>query len=280
MPQQIDLAFAMGLAPEKAVEYFKSKGYTLSWDWQDTWQEAHAIAFTVAKAGRLDVLQAIRDELQRALDAGVTLQEFRRTLEPRLKALGWWGRVTVAGDGGAETVQLGSAWRLETIYRTNMQSAYSAGRWAQQQANAGARPYLQYVAVLDGATRPGHRALHGKVFRADDQIWTSIYPPNGYGCRCSVRALTKQEVDERGLTVESSDGRLSQRDVVINQKTGEIGEVTVYRFTNPATGETIEMAPDPGFNFNPGQAAWQPDLEKYSPELRAAYQRYVKAKGA
>jgi uncharacterized protein with gpF-like domain len=50
----IDLAYAIGLKPEKAIEYFKAKGFAFSWDWQKIWQEAHARAFTVAKVwGRI-----------------------------------------------------------------------------------------------------------------------------------------------------------------------------------------------------------------------------------
>jgi SPP1 gp7 family putative phage head morphogenesis protein len=278
MPEQIDLGYALGLAPEKAVEYFESKGYTFSWNWQDTWQEAHSIAFTVAKCGRLDVLQDIRDELQRALEDGETLEDFRRSLEPRLKAKGWWGQTTVGdGQGGAEIVQLGSPWRLETIYRANMQSAYNAGRWAQQMDNAAARPFLQYVALESAC--PICSKLNGLVFRNTDAFWDTHYPPNHWGCQCSVRALDQRNLDERGLSVISSDGMLSESEVVISQKTGELGQVTTFRFTDPRTGQEIVSTPAPGWNYNPGKAAWQPDLNKYDQALREAFQRYVRAKG-
>jgi SPP1 gp7 family putative phage head morphogenesis protein len=280
MPQDIDLSYAIGLTPEKAVEYFKSKGYTFSWNWYDTWQEAHSIAFTVAKAARLDVLQDIRLELQRALDDGETLAEFRRNLEPMLKAKGWWGeKILGGGELAPETARLGSPWRLELIYRQNMQTAYNAGRWQQQMENEDDRPYLQYVAVMDSRTRRSHAAMNGLVFRADDPVWNTFYPPNGFGCRCSVRALSERNIQERGLTVSSSEGKLSAREVLVSGSTGEIVPVTVLRFRNSTTGEIVEMAPDPGFNYNPGRAAWQPDLSKYPDDLRKAYEDYMRAKG-
>ena len=181
MPKELpDLKYAFGLPPEKAVDYFKSKGYAFSWDWQDTWQEAHAKAFTVAKVMRMDVLQDIRDALQKSLDEGTTFSQFKKELTPKLQANGWWGKKLVGDEEGAKQVQLGSPYRLNTIYRTNMQTAYMAGREQAQADNVQARPFWQYVAVLDARTRPSHRLLNGKVFRSDDPFWNTMYPPNGF----------------------------------------------------------------------------------------------------
>ncbi|MGK3503292.1 hypothetical protein ACSLO3_27735, partial [Escherichia coli] len=41
----------------RAINYLKSKGYQITWDWEEMWQEAHARAFTVAKVTRLDILE-------------------------------------------------------------------------------------------------------------------------------------------------------------------------------------------------------------------------------
>ena len=66
MPK-VDLAYCMTLPPKKAVEYLKNKGYAVTWDWEELWQDAQAQAFTVAKATRLDILQDIRDAVEKAL---------------------------------------------------------------------------------------------------------------------------------------------------------------------------------------------------------------------
>ncbi|HOI51914.1 MAG TPA: hypothetical protein PLN02_06015, partial [Azonexus sp.] len=60
----------MTLPPRKAVEYLKSKGYAITWHWEELWQEAQAQAFTVAKATRLDILQDIREAVEKALAEG------------------------------------------------------------------------------------------------------------------------------------------------------------------------------------------------------------------
>ncbi|WP_237043568.1 phage minor head protein [Pseudomonas aeruginosa] len=123
------------------------------------------------------MLQDIRDALVENLERGETLRDFKRNLRPTLEAKGWWGRqVVVAPDGGAEVAQLGSPRRLDTIYQTNMQSAYMAGRYAAAYEARETHPYWMYVAVMDGVTRASHAALHGKVFRWDDPIWQHITP--------------------------------------------------------------------------------------------------------
>ena len=274
MTEPISLGFAVTLPPADAVAYFRSKGYAISWDWEDVWQEAHAQSFTVARATRLEVLQSIRDAVDRALTEGRTIREFAANLEPELRRLGWWGRQTVVNPRGVEeTVTLGTPWRLRNIYRTNLQSAYMAGRWKRQREGVGRRPYWQYVAVLDDATRPSHRALHNRVFRWDDPFWDSHYPPNGWGCRCRVRALTERQVEARGLTVETSAGKLSEQLVLVSQRTGELRPGVGFSAFTPQEGETL-VVPDAGWSVNPGKVQYEVDLKRYDRSLREQYRRH------
>lgn len=245
MPQEIDIKLAIGLKPEQIINYLKRKGYKISWYWQDTWKEAHTKAFTVAKAMRLDILSDIRNELQKAIDNGLTYQQFKENLKPTLKAKGWWGKVKakdVPSDlplppdiEPEKEVLLGSPWRLKTIYRTNVDVAYASGHYKAMMDNIDDRPYWMYNAVLDSNTRPSHRALHGKVFRADDPIWDKIYPPNDWGCRCTVIPLDKSDLKEMNVTQPSrlSD---SEREQLIKK-----------------------INPGKGWDYNPGKASLEFD---------------------
>jgi len=275
MPERIDLAYCMKLPPKEAVAYLQAKGYALSWDWEEVWQEAQAKAFTVAKVARLDILQDIRDAVETSLKEGKTSAWFEKELTPVLRAKGWWGkRETIdQGTGEIASVQLGSPWRLETIYRTNLQTAYMAGRYAEQMANVDDRPYWQYVAVLDTRTRPSHRALNGKVFRYDDPFWKSFYPPNGWRCRCRVTTLSEGNLQRSGLRVESSEGKLGSVLKLVSQKTGELREVATYRTADPVTRRPLVIAPAVGWSYNPGAAAWQPDRARYTGDLAALAKR-------
>jgi SPP1 gp7 family putative phage head morphogenesis protein len=251
-----DLKAVFGLEPEKAIAYLKFKGYAITWNWQDILDQAHDQAFTVAKAMRLDLLSDIRAALETALQDGQTLKQFISNMQPTLESQGWWGQqVIVDSEGVGELVQLGSPRRLKTIYQTNLQSAYMAGRKAEMEQTTETHPYWMNVAILDGKTRPSHRALHGQVFRHDDPIWSAIFPPNGFNCRCRVVALSEAAVKRRGLTVVSSAGRSFTETVETgtDKRTGEIRTATVTGLrTIDAEGRTITFRTDPGFNHAPG----------------------------
>jgi len=249
-----DLQARLDLPPRDAVAFFRSKGFRISWDWFDVWQETQAEAFTVAKATSYDVLRAIRNELDTALDDGMTFQEFKKRLRPRLQELGWWGTKEVLDiDTGEVTrAQLGSDRRLRTIFQTNVQTAYMAGRHARQLDNAKDRPWWRYVAVMDGRTRPHHAELNGRVWRYDDPVWKIIYPPNGWGCRCRVVALSDADMERLGLQPER-ETQFIEREAKVS-KDGEL--IQVQGISVPGIGDRrLSFFPDPGWDYNPGTAS-------------------------
>lgn len=250
----LDMGYLLRLEPKMAVDYLKSKGYKITWNWQEQLDAAHAKAFTVAKVTKLDVLETLRQATEDAVQSGMSERDFIKQLEPKLRALGWWGKQEMTDDLGRKTVvQLGSPRRLRTILRTNKITAYHSGRYAEQIANSDEQPYWQYVAVQDSRTRPSHMALHGKVYRFDDPIWDTLYPPNGWGCRCRVRALSDFQLNNLGLSVDESGGRLQEEwalagtDPLSGEETHS--KITVFK-TNQGTIKT-----EPGWNYNVGQAA-------------------------
>ena len=105
----------------------------------------------------------------------------------------------VDSQGVAEKVQLGSMYRLKTIYSVNMQTAYQTGRYKTQYENVDNRPYWEYVAVMDASTRPELAMLNGLVYRYDDPFWQSFYPPNGWRCRCRVNALSDYNLQKKNV---------------------------------------------------------------------------------
>ena len=256
----INLQTTFQQSPKDAVAYFRSKGFAVSDNWWEVWQSAHAKAFTVAKAMRTDVLEDIRQGLDQALTQGKTAKQFTDELAPLLQKKGWWGKQIWADNlGNAREVQLGSYHRLRNIYRINLQTAYMSGRYRRQLEGAKTRPYWMYVAILDNQTRPTHRNLNGKVFRYDDPIWQVIYPPNGWGCRCRVRALTEAQVKRMGVQVENGEQYIQdiQAEAGIDKTTGEVIEVE-HKQINLPNGKS--MRPDVGWAYNPGEAAFGTDM--------------------
>ncbi len=204
---------------EEAIKFFKDK-IVLTPDQYKTLEDAvKARAFTVSGLAEADILMEVYDEILSALKTGMPFSAFKTYLLPRLMSAGW----------GEE-----APYRLDTIFRTNIQSMYQAGHYKQQMEVVNERPYWQYVAVMDSRTRPSHAAMNGKVFPVDHPFWQRNYPPNGFNCRCTVRTLSGRELDRESL--------------VVSKKSQDIA--------------------DPGFQFNPGEAAWKPDLSKYPDWLR------------
>lgn len=116
------------------------------------------------------------------------------------------------------------------------------------------RPYWQYDAVNDSKTRPSHLAMDGRVFMADDPIWDTWFPPNGFKCRCTVKTLSKRQMEQRGLTVETEAPRAARLE----------------------DGRFVNILPDPQFDTNPAKVRYQPDLTGYPEPLKKAYQEREK----
>jgi SPP1 gp7 family putative phage head morphogenesis protein len=206
--------FAFKLKPAEAVRYFKEKGLKLTQSWRDLWKEAHAKAFTVAHCAKMDVLLDIHEGVRTAIEEGITSQEFIKRLKPLLQAKGWWGKaidpstgeITESYPNSNAPVQYGSTRRLQLIYQQNLQVAYMTGRYIAMKEGVSFTPFWQYVAVMDASTRDSHAKLNKAVWKHDDPIWDTLYPPNGWNCRCRVRPLSQKGLEREGLTVRTSDG--------------------------------------------------------------------------
>ena len=256
-----DLAALFRLRPDRAADYLLAKGLKLSGPYWELDGPAHSQVFTVANLAKLDVLADIKGALQTAIDSGQTEKWFKDQLVETLKAKGWWGpAVRVDPDTmEARLVKQGSLRRLQTIYRTNLQSAYMAGRHRQALEQADRAPWAQYLAVMDSRTRPAHAALNGKVFRLDSAAWGVIAPGNGYNCRCRARYLSDRELADRGLA-PAADVHILEREPPgrrpVDPLTGETPARWVQRGVSVADptreGGRAVLYADPGWDHIPG----------------------------
>lgn len=135
---------------------------------------------SIAGLAALEQIRFIVDKLSDVLEKGGTFKTFQDAVR----------------SGGLDVAL--PTHRLENIFRTNIQAAYSRGRWEQQMRARGTRPYLMYDAINDSRTRPAHHAMDNIIRRWDDPFWATNYPTNGYRCRCTVISLTEAQAMKRG----------------------------------------------------------------------------------
>lgn len=246
--------FSLALEPVETIAHFSKKKIVETQRWDDLKREAHAKAFTVARSAGYDILGDIYNSLLDAQKNGESFDEWKTKLEPLLQKKGWIG---TKEDADGSVIELGTPRRLETIYQTNIQSAYMAGQWKGIWENKKNRPYLMYDAVQDAKTRVSHSILDGRVFSVDDPFWDTHYPPNGYRCRCKTIALDDRDLQELGKSVETPPPLETIK--TVNSKTGEVYETKAYRYKD-AKGDPVLAKPDVGFDYNVGAGA------NYKPE--------------
>lgn len=146
-------------------------------------------SFTVAGLASEDSINRVRIALVEQIHSGGTLKAFKQQVHAALGAS-----------------QLGPR-HLETVFRTNVQSAFADGQETMH-AHPIIRsvfPYARYDAIHDGRVRDTHLALETlglngtNVYRADDPMWNFFCPPWDFSCRCSKTFLTIKQAAKAGV---------------------------------------------------------------------------------
>lgn len=231
----------LGVIPKFVLDFLKDKILKPSFDFRDIWREENQHAFTIAKSTSHNILSDVRDTLVDALEDGTTFEQFKKDITPLLQAKGWWGvqEVTDPATGKKVDAQLGSPRRLKTIYQANLRSARAAGQWERIQKTKRALPFLIYELGPSLEHRVIHEAWEGILLPVDDPFWKTHFAPNGWGCKCRIRAVTKAEYD---------------RLVKTGKYTTKAPDIVLVDWLNKRTGE-VEKIPegiDPGWDVNPG----------------------------
>jgi SPP1 gp7 family putative phage head morphogenesis protein len=213
-----------GPPPREALDYFGAKGLKVGFDHTDVWREEHLAAFTVAKVMERDILATVRGSVERALEQGQTLREWRKGIEGVLDKSGWTNYF-----GGATQS------RFKKIYDTNMRTARAAGQYQRIQRTKEFRPFLVYRLGPSQRHRPEHELLDGIVLPVDDPFWSGAFPPNGFGCKCWTRQVSGRQAERLGGVSPRPD-------------------MTPQRHVHPKTGEVefVQKGVDPGWDYSPG----------------------------
>lgn len=173
---------------EEAAAFWKTRVPLTSEQFDRLAAESKKHAFVVAGLTKQSMVEDVFTAMGKAIGQGTTFGQFKKDIRGVIDEMGWQKQ----------------GWRLQTIFRTNVQAAYAGGKWRQYESMGKGAEFLQYDAVDDSRTRPTHAALDGKVFPRDSAFWDTWYPPNGFNCRCTTRAMSKAEVKARGLVPEEN----------------------------------------------------------------------------
>lgn len=216
------------------LEFFRKKLNLPSERWDDIKKAAHDRAFIVAGAMKADLVSDLRGAVDKAIEHGQGLEEFRKDFKSIVQKHGWTGWT---GEG----TKAGEAWRTKVIYQTNMITAYSAGRYKQltDPDFLTLCPYWKYI-YADGVMhpRPHHLSWNGIVLPADHVFWQTHYAPNGFGCHCRIHPLDRHEYAQHvanGGATEPPAG---------------------WDAIDPKTGAPVGI--DKGFDYAPGASVNRP----------------------
>ena len=139
--------FVLGLEPKKAIEFLKDKKAILGrFDEDALMDSARAKATRIANLSSLEMSKDIYQSLVDAQAQGLPFSEWKKGIFEHFKKKGWiagYDKEYLLADPKTGEY-FGTPHRLDTIYRTNMQSAYSAQRYVEMRDNADNRPYWQY----------------------------------------------------------------------------------------------------------------------------------------
>ena len=217
---------AYGSLPfREQAEFFRRKVDLPTSGWTDIYTQEHDWAFVVAGANRDAIVSDFRGAVDKAINDGTTLEEFRKDFDAIVAKHGW------DYNGGRD-------WRSRVIYDTNLLTSYAAGRYEQLQS----APYWEYE-HQDWVEhpRPQHVAWNGLTLAKDDPWWQTHFPPNGWGCHCTVRGRWPRDLERAGKSRPDQAPATEWQERTIGARS-ELGPREVR----------VPAGIDPGFEYAPG----------------------------
>lgn len=212
------------------VDFLRKKTNLPSKRWDDIKKAEHDHGFIVAGATKADLINDLRNAVDKCISEGKSLGWFQKNFDEIVKKNGWTGWT---GEGSTA----GRDWRTTIIYQTNMSQSYNAARWAQLHDPdlIKSMPYLTYHHA-DGVRhpRPQHLSWDGFTAPRDHPFWATHAPANGWRCHCYLSAA-------------------SESDFAKSKADGKHEPPAGWDKIDPKTGDPVGI--DKGFGYAPGASA-------------------------
>lgn len=150
---------------------------------------------------------------------------------------------------------------LYAEYKHAIGACQMAAKW-HEQAKDGDRYDLQYRTAQDPNVREDHRLLHGTTLPLSDPFWDKYYPPNGWGCRCTVVQVRKGKYP-------LSDPKLA---MLRGDNATDTSKLKIFRY-NPGKSMTLFPPKHPYYKTPAEAKAVCNELGKQYAEHRKLYQQ-------
>lgn len=177
---------------QEQIDFLRQKVRVPTKRYDELTSQQHDKAFVVAGAMKADLLADLHNAVKKAIEDGQAFHQFQRNFDEILAKRGWLNDETKGYK----------AWRAKIIYQTNLRTSHMAGRYKQMTDPdvLKKRPYWRYKHNTVENPRIQHKHWDNLVLPADSPFWQRNYPPNGYGCRCTVEAINERQLKAMGKT--------------------------------------------------------------------------------
>ena len=178
-------ATASSFAPTGAVDFLKRHGLSqasideVSGGYRD-------YAFKIAGVEREELLKTVHAELVKAVEQGVSEADWAQTVNAAFDAAG---------------VTRLKPWHLETVFQSNVMTAYNAANWdtLHEPGIEELFPMYRVIEVPDARECAICKAYGGITLPANDPWWKTHWPTYHHKCRCWILALYAAQAAKAGV---------------------------------------------------------------------------------
>ena len=241
----------------EAVGFLKSKVPMTKTEWLSLEKKMRFRAFTMAKLGEVKVIETVKKQLVKAMEGGEgfaasfdAVKEIAKASDAALTPFYW-----------------------ETVFRTNVQGAYVAGKLMQYQKFPPAAYRLLVIEDVRTSDICKHlltQSGYGVVLPVEHQFWEKYgFPPYHMNCRTGICAVYKSQIGRDGNNVENRSMKSFSKFKV---QDGFGGNPIAKESWWKLTPSMIERADKYGITADIVAQARGLDMQSYFPELLKGYE--------
>lgn len=187
---EIDIEDIENLPYEEAVEYLKKRSVLTKDDYYDLTDKLKFRAFTVGRINDGRLLEKLNFEMIQNVNDGKGLKDFLSLTKTDIL-----NRIGMGPNQG---------WYWETVYRTNVQTAYNVGRSMGFEEDPPIA--LEFVGIDDARQTENCSSLSGTIRPYGDSFWQTHTPPLHFNCRSTLRGIyDESELPEKWTSVADAE---------------------------------------------------------------------------